>query len=252
MSSFEEGPSSLEFFIDINRSTIAMRFLQPISRALHRRYASSSVNPQTIDHFSNKFGTKDWWFGSGDVKVLRALNHIRVPLIRDSLLAGRPITVGHPLADFKIADAGCGAGLACEPLARLGARVFGIDPTVELISQANRHLEDNSPDLKGNLTYVNSSVEEFVSDSNKGTFDAVLSSEVAEHIEGLDPYFAAISSLLKSGGHLVITTISQTLLSQAVYVWFAEYVINMIPKGTHSYKLFVPPHSLRLMLEDRK
>ncbi|XP_074600477.1 ubiquinone biosynthesis O-methyltransferase, mitochondrial-like [Brevipalpus obovatus] len=197
----------------------------------------------------NVFGTRrvEWWSDPKN-KPLRSMNQLRVPLIRDNLLAGKPINNDKPLSGLKILDVGCGGGLLSEPLARLGANVTGIDASEFSIDAAKDHLNSYSSSLKSHIEYFATEIGEFGT-KNAGSFDSVVASEVVEHVDDLEPFIQSCASALKPNGSIIITTINQTLTAYMLDIILAEKVFQMLPEGTHQYELFISPNSLSLLLE---
>lgn len=210
----------------------------------------STVLPDEVSFYNN--AGFDWWSGIS-MKPLRALNQLRVPLIRDTLTGGRKLTTSKPLNGYSCIDVGCGGGLLCEPLARLGASVTGIDPSQSSIQAAEEHRDWFSSSLSENLNYKMTSIEDFVvNESHHNQFDAVVASEVLEHVQDLDLFIKCCEKLIKPGGNLIVTTINQTLAAYIIDILIAEKVLGLIPQGTHQYELFISPTSLQKLVEHSK
>ncbi|XP_008572742.1 PREDICTED: hexaprenyldihydroxybenzoate methyltransferase, mitochondrial [Galeopterus variegatus] len=189
-----------------------------------------------------------WWDEQGVYAPLHSMNDLRVPFIRDNLLK----TVanhqpGKPLSGMKILDVGCGGGLLTEPLGRLGASVIGIDPLDENIKTAQCH-KSFDPVLDNRIEYRTCSLEEIVEETAE-TFDAVVASEVIEHVIDLETFIQCCYQVLKPGGSLFITTINKTQLSYALGIVFAEQIAGIVPKGTHTWEKFISPEKLESILE---
>ncbi|XP_046531580.1 ubiquinone biosynthesis O-methyltransferase, mitochondrial isoform X1 [Equus quagga] len=189
-----------------------------------------------------------WWDEQGVYAPLHSMNDLRVPFIRDNLLK----TVanhqpGKPLSGMKILDVGCGGGLLTEPLGRLGASVIGIDPVAENIETAQRH-KSFDPVLDKRIEYRACALEEIVEETAE-TFDAVIASEVVEHVTDLETFIQCCWQVLKPGASLFITTINKTQLSYALGIVFAEQIAGIVPKGTHTWEKFVSPEMLESILE---
>ncbi|XP_060472233.2 ubiquinone biosynthesis O-methyltransferase, mitochondrial isoform X1 [Panthera onca] len=189
-----------------------------------------------------------WWDEQGIYAPLHSMNDLRVPFIRDNLLK----TVadhqpGKPLSGMKILDVGCGGGLLTEPLGRLGASVTGIDPVDENIKTAQQH-KSFDPILDKRIEYRACSLEEIVEETTEA-FDAVVASEVVEHVIDLETFIQCCCQVLKPGGSLFITTINKTQLSYALGIVFAEQIAGIVPKGTHTWEKFVSPEKLESILE---
>ncbi|XP_045662977.1 ubiquinone biosynthesis O-methyltransferase, mitochondrial isoform X3 [Ursus americanus] len=189
-----------------------------------------------------------WWDEQGVYAPLHSMNDLRVPFIRDNLLK----TVAHhqsgkPLSGMKILDVGCGGGLLSEPLGRLGASVIGIDPVDENIKIAQHH-KSFDPVLDKRIEYRACSLEEIVEETAE-TCDAVVASEVVEHVIDLETFIQCCCQVLKPGGSLFITTINKTQLSYALGIVFSEQIAGIVPKGTHTWEKFVSPEKLESILE---
>ncbi|XP_063475951.1 ubiquinone biosynthesis O-methyltransferase, mitochondrial isoform X1 [Symphalangus syndactylus] len=189
-----------------------------------------------------------WWDEQGVYAPLHSMNDLRVPFIRDNLLKTIPNhQPGKPLFGMKILDVGCGGGLLTEPLGRLGASVIGIDPVDENIKTAQCH-KSFDPVLDKRIEYRVCSLEEIVEETAE-TFDAVVASEVVEHVIDLETFLQCCCQVLKPGGSLFITTINKTQLSYALGIVFSEQIAGIVPKGTHTWEKFVSPETLESILE---
>ncbi|KAM9852742.1 ubiquinone biosynthesis O-methyltransferase, mitochondrial [Aulostomus maculatus] len=226
-------------------------------RQVSRRPASqTTVDPDEVKRFQS-LATK-WWDEKGEFAALHAMNDLRVPFIRDSLLnVHRARHQGKPLAGLSVLDVGCGGGLLTEPLGRLGADVLGIDPVRDSIGTAQLHLSSD-PDLHERVCYRACTLEELSADGeggeegeegNRGPFDAVVASEVVEHLADLETFAFCCSRVLKPGGSLFITTINKTNLSYALGIVVAEQVLRIVPSGTHDWEKFISPVELERLLE---
>ena len=213
--------------------------------------SQSTLNQKEVEHFESL--DYNFWWKSNQGKPLRSMNSLRIPLIRDAVSPGLSSGDIKPLSSKKILDIGCGGGIVSEPLARLGADVTGIDPGEGNISIANQHLDNCSPNLKSNLKYLCYSIDGFSSQpQNKDTFDAVVASEVLEHVDNLKLFISCAKQVLKPGGKFIVTTINQTLASQIFAIYLAESkFFNLVPKGSHSYKQLVSVNGLHLLLLDQ-
>uniref|UniRef100_A0A4W5MMR9 Ubiquinone biosynthesis O-methyltransferase, mitochondrial n=1 Tax=Hucho hucho TaxID=62062 RepID=A0A4W5MMR9_9TELE len=182
---------------------------------------------------------------------LERRSRIGFAVVRDNLLnahGGRQ--PGKPLAGLRILDVGCGGGLLTEPLGRLGADVLGIDPVADSIGTAEVHAW-HDPDLRGNVRYRANTLEELSEKGGQGAgqFDAVVASEVVEHLADLETFTLCCNQVLKPGGSLFITTINKTKLSYALAIVAAEEVLRIVPSGTHDWDKFVSPVELERLLE---
>ena len=217
-----------------------------------RRYSQNANNSTLNEEELNKFRTMktiDWW-SDPQFAALRQMNDLRVPLIRDTF--NHSLDSPKPLKGFKLLAIGCGAGLLSEPLARLGADVTAIDPISENIEMAINHSQKDKK-VCDNLKYESLSIEELSSRNEmKEYFDGVIASEVLEHVDNVDLFLSSGLNCLKKGGHLFITTISQTPIALFSAIFMAEYVLNLVPRGTHQYNKLITPQALSLILQDRK
>ncbi|XP_046614897.1 ubiquinone biosynthesis O-methyltransferase, mitochondrial [Neodiprion virginianus] len=207
----------------------------------------STVDSTDIEHHS-KLSHK-WWDTAGELKALHSLNTLRIQFIRDGL-ANTGITSmipSLPLSNVKILDVGCGGGILSEPLARIGADVTGIDASSELIKTATEHatLDIN---LSERLQYISTSIEEH-SQSNYEKYDAVVSSEVLEHVADKELFLKCCTAAMRPGGSLFLTTINKSMASLFGAIIAAEYILRLVPQGTHDWNKFVSPNEVRRILE---
>uniref|UniRef100_A0A8C6V3U7 Ubiquinone biosynthesis O-methyltransferase, mitochondrial n=1 Tax=Neogobius melanostomus TaxID=47308 RepID=A0A8C6V3U7_9GOBI len=221
-----------------------------------RSISQTTVDPDELRRFQSL--ANKWWDEQGEFAALHAMNDLRVPFIRDNLLnVHRGHQTGKPLAGLKILDVGCGGGLLTEPLGRLGASVLGIDPVVESIGTAQLH-SSYDPDLRHKVSYRACSLEELNSDGPEGAetavegagqFDAIVASEVVEHLADLETFAYCCSLVLRPGGSLFITTLNKTNLSWLLGIVVAENVLRIVPAGTHEWEKFIIPEDLERLLE---
>ncbi|RWS29332.1 hypothetical protein B4U80_09223 [Leptotrombidium deliense] len=199
------------------------------------------------DEVSKFAEIKDWW-NDPSMVPLKRMNEVRIPLIVKHLTGTEPKTV-HPLKGYSLLDVGCGGGYLCEPLARLGAQVTGIDPNADGVHYCNSRLQGPSIELKSNLKYKVSTVEEFAGKEKKEQFDAVVASEVLEHVDDVESVIKSAHELLKPNGLFFITTLNQTITAYLLAIFAAEKLLKIVPEGMHHYDLLVPLLSLKVMLE---
>ncbi|KAL5457148.1 hypothetical protein EMCRGX_G034388 [Ephydatia muelleri] len=210
---------------------------------MNGRSEEATVKKDEVDKFAT---INDWWDPQArSARGLHSMNQLRVPLIKDALLK-RPLASHHdevatPLEGYTVLDVGCGAGLLCEPLARLGARVKGIDPVANSISVARDHASLD-PVLSGRLTYECCTMEDLLTAHEQ--YDAVVASEVVEHVADVGLFIKQQCQLVKPGGVAVLTTINRTLTSYALAIVMAEYVLGLLPRGTHTWSMFCTPEEL--------
>ncbi|MBM3565531.1 MAG: bifunctional 2-polyprenyl-6-hydroxyphenol methylase/3-demethylubiquinol 3-O-methyltransferase UbiG [Alphaproteobacteria bacterium] len=197
-----------------------------------------SVAPGEVARFEAQ--APAWWDETGPFAPLHRLNPVRLAYIRDQAAArfGRPGNRFRPLAGLSILDVGCGGGLLCEPLARLGGRVTGIDAGAENIREAVRHARAQNLAID----YRAQTVEALA--RGKRRFDIVLNMEVIEHAADPAVLIAASAALVRPGGMLMLSTLNRTLKSLLLAKVAAEYVLGWVPAGTHDWRKFVPPADL--------
>jgi 2-polyprenyl-6-hydroxyphenyl methylase/3-demethylubiquinone-9 3-methyltransferase len=204
----------------------------------------SSLDEGEIAKFSAL--ADEWWDPSGKFAPLHKFNPVRLAFIRST-------TAGHFQRDplvlrcfqgLTLLDVGCGGGLLCEPMARLGFAVTGIDPSDPNIRVAGMHARDCALAIE----YRRSSAEEIAEQGLQ--FDVVLNMEVVEHVADLRTYLRSCGALVKPGGLMFVATINKTLKSLALAKVAAEYVLRWLPVGTHDWSRFVDTRTLRRILEE--
>lgn len=196
----------------------------------------SSVNSEEVAKFSAL--ADSWWDERGKFRPLHDLNPIRLGFIREKTLERFGVVEG-----VTALDIGCGGGLVAEPLARQGMKVTGIDAGERNIHAARAHAESSGVPVD----YRHMSAEELAAGGKK--FKVVLALEVVEHVADLDSFLAACSALLDEGGVLFIATINRTAKSLAFAKIGAEYVLNLLPRGTHDWRKFLKPSEIAAILE---
>lgn len=205
--------------------------------------ANSTIDPNDRDRF-DAVGDA-WWDSHGPMKPLHLFTPVRIDFILGAISRAN-ITdkmTDHnknaPLTDLQILDIGCGGGLLCEPLARLGANMTGIDASSAAIAAAQTHSKDSELDI----SYQEISAEDLA--DTGALFDVVYASEVIEHVADRQLFLASMARLLKPGGVFVLTTINRSLPALAFAKFAMEYIVRIIPKGTHEFDKFVRPSELR-------
>ena len=195
-----------------------------------------TVNKKEIDKFS-KLAT-EWWDPHGKFKPLHKFNPVRLEYIRNSIIKiFKNKDKKKSLKKIKILDIGCGGGLLCEPLTKLGAKVVGIDASEKNIKIAKIHAKKSG--LK--IDYYCASPENFISHQK---FDVILNMEIVEHVQDVNLFLKESSKFLKKNGIMFIATLNKTLKSYIFAILGAEYILRWLPIGTHDWNMFVKPDDL--------
>ncbi|ODM94014.1 Ubiquinone biosynthesis O-methyltransferase, mitochondrial [Orchesella cincta] len=191
------------------------------------------------------FNGLEWWDETnGPVKPLISFNRIRVPFICDGILKEKGLKCSdksNALEGFKILDIGCGGGILSEGLGKLGATVVGLDPGEKNILMARNHL---THDLRSRITYECGVIEDYAVSHPQSDFDAVVMSEVIEHVENSTIFMETALKLLKPGGSVFITIPNRTFMSWISFILMGEYILRVLPVGTHEWKKFLTPSEI--------
>ncbi len=195
-----------------------------------------TVNKKEIDKFSKL--ASEWWDPNGKFKPLHRFNPVRLNYIKKSILDKlKKRSSGKSLKNIKVLDIGCGGGLLCEPLSKLGAKVIGIDASEKNIKIAKTHAKKS----KLKINYYCASPENFIS---KEKFDVILNMEIVEHVENVNLFLKESSKFLKKNGIMFIATLNKTLKSYIFAILGAEYILRWLPIGTHDWNMFISPDKL--------
>jgi 2-polyprenyl-6-hydroxyphenyl methylase / 3-demethylubiquinone-9 3-methyltransferase len=201
--------------------------------------ANATIRPEEARHFGKL--AADWWNPKGSSAMLHRLNPVRLAFVREAIdwhWHADPRAL-KPLAGKRALDVGCGAGLLCEPLARMGAEVTGVDAAEENIEAAREHARGSGLGIEyrwGELGQL-----------GLATYDLVCAMEVIEHVADKPAFFAALSQTLKAGGLMVLSTPNRTVRSRVLLVEGAER-LGAIPRGTQHWADFVTPEEMRDLL----
>ncbi|XP_059664964.1 ubiquinone biosynthesis O-methyltransferase, mitochondrial-like [Cornus florida] len=207
--------------------------------------SSSSLNEAELAKFSSIAET--WWDAEGPFKPLHAMNPTRVTFIRSTLCRHfrKDPNCARPFEGLKFVDVGCGGGILSEPLARMGATVMGVDAVEKNIKIARLHA-DLDPATSA-IEYRCTTAEKLVEEQRE--FDAVIASEVIEHVANPAEFCKSLAALTVSSGATVISTINRSMRSYATAIIAAEYLLRWLPKGTHQWSSFLTPEELVLILQ---
>jgi 2-polyprenyl-6-hydroxyphenyl methylase / 3-demethylubiquinone-9 3-methyltransferase len=183
---------------------------------------------------------EEWWDERGKFRGLHAFNPARLAFMVEEVQRRFPARKAGPgfLARLAVADIGCGGGILAEPLARLGAQVTGVDPVEESIGAARAHADK----LGLAIDYRAGAAEDLVEQGL--TFDAIIASEVLEHVADTGAFLATCRALCKPRAILILSTLNRTLKSFGLAIVAAEHVLGLIPRGTHDWKKFIRPEEL--------
>jgi len=190
--------------------------------------AGSNVDPAEIARFAA--AASRWWDPQGEMRPLHDLNPVRLAYVER---AG-------DLRARKVLDVGCGGGLLSEAMARKGASVTGLDLADDLLQVARLHALEAGIDVN----YVLESAEAHAA-AHAGRYDVVTCMEMLEHVPDPTAVVTALGQLVKPGGHVFVSTLNRTLKAYALAILGAEYVLRLLPTGTHTYDKFIRPSELK-------
>ena len=171
----------------------------------------------------------EWWDENGCFKALHSFNLVRLKYLKNNL--------NQSLNGLSILDVGCGGGILCEPLSRLGAEVTGIDTNEKAIKVAKEHARIKNLKIK----YIHAELSKI----EKCSFDIITCMEVLEHVENIKHIISISNDILKKNGFFFGSTINKTLTSYLLAILFAENVLQIVPKGTHEWKKFLKPNFVK-------
>jgi 2-polyprenyl-6-hydroxyphenyl methylase/3-demethylubiquinone-9 3-methyltransferase len=202
----------------------------------------TTINTEEVEKFSRM--ADEWWDPKGKFKPIHKFNPVRLAYIREHALShfSKDGAVRRPLEGLRVLDIGCGGGLLCEPLARLGATVTGADAAERNIAVAKLHAAKSGLAID----YRATTSEALAAAGEK--FDIVLNMEVVEHVDNVPLYMKSCADLVAPGGLTFTATINRTLRALGLAIFGAEYVLRWLPRGTHSYEKFLTPDEIRALL----
>ncbi len=202
-----------------------------------------SDDPAELAKFSAL--AESWWDPEGAFRPLHEINTARLGFIKEEICRhfGRDVAAMRPFEGLRVIDVGCGGGLLCEPMARLGAAVTGLDAAARNIEIAKLHAAGSGLDI----AYRVGTVESLAANGER--FDIVLNMEVVEHVADVGLFLAASADLVRPDGLMFVSTINRTKRAFLMAIVGAEYVLRWIPRGTHDWRRFVRPSELRSALE---
>lgn len=197
--------------------------------------SATTIRPDEIDKFHAM--AAEWWDPNGKFKPLHKFNPVRLGYIREKAGAhfGRDPKALRPFEGLRLLDIGCGGGLLCEPMARLGAEVVGADAGEKNIAIARLHAEQSGLDID-----YRAETAEALAEAGE-VFDIVLNMEVVEHVSDVPLYLQSCCKLVKPGGLMVVASINRTARAFALAIVAAERVLRWLPPRTHQYEKLVTP-----------
>ncbi len=207
----------------------------------------SEARPTTIDASEvERFSAMaaEWWNPNGKFRPLHKFNPVRLAYIRDQVAArfGRDPHAAKPFEGLRFLDIGCGGGLLCEPMARLGAEVVGADASETNIEVARLHAAEAGVKIDYRATTA-----EALAEAGE-TFDVVLNMEVVEHVADVGLFVGKCADMVRPDGVMFVATINRTLKALGLAILGAEYVLRWLPRGTHQYGKLVRPDELERAL----
>ena len=202
----------------------------------------STIDAGEVERFSAL--AAEWWNPNGKFRPLHKFNPVRLAYICDQIATrfGRDPRAAQPFEGLRILDIGCGGGLLCEPMARLGAEVVGADASSTNIEVAKLHAAEAGV----TVDYRATTAEDLAAAGEK--FDVVLNMEVVEHVADIDLFVGKCGEMVKPGGIMFVATINRTLKALGLAIIGAEYVLRWLPRGTHKFGKLVRPEELERAL----
>lgn len=179
----------------------------------------------------NKFSSRaeQWWETDGEFKTLHQINPVRLDfIIRQTSLKNK-----------EVLDIGCGGGILSEAMSKQGANVTAIDASEENIAIASTHAADNQLEIDYQVNLA-----EAFAEKNQVKFDLITCMELLEHVPEPDSIIQACSKMIKPGGHVMFSTINRNIKAYMLAVLTGEYLLQLLPKGTHQYEKFIRPSEL--------
>ena len=206
--------------------------------------SASSIDPKEVEQFSRI--AAEWWDPKGKFAPLHKFNPVRLSFIRDQVQArfSRDPKAIRPFEGLRLLDIGCGGGLLCEPMTRLGFQVTGVDASERNIGTASAHAAEQGLAID----YRATTAEDLLA-AGEAPFDVILNMEVIEHVADPGAYLRDCARLLAPGGLMIVATLNRTLKALALAKIGAEYVLRWVPAGTHDWNKFLKPEELRGFLD---
>ena len=204
----------------------------------------TTIDADDIRRFDSQAG--QWWDPDGPMKPLHLFTPVRLDYIlaaarRSGLIVDQADRL-FPFRGRKVLDVGCGGGLLAEPLCRLGAEMTAIDASQGAINVAKAHAKSQGL----SIAYQNMPAETLANDPDmQASFDLIYASEIIEHVNNRNQFLQSLRLLLKPDGVIIFTTISRTVPALLLAKFAAEYILNVVPRGTHEFEKFIRPEQLQ-------
>lgn len=192
-----------------------------------------NLDQNELDKFEKM--ANSWWDPNGDFKPIHQLNPLRLDYINQK---------SNGLFNKKILDVGCGGGILAESMARLGAKVTGIDMSTAPLEVARQHSKQSGLNIDYQLTTIENFLHQYQQQETPELFDVITCMEMLEHVPNPCSIIQSCANLLKPNGTLFFSTINRTLKAGALVIFGAEYLLKLLPKGTHDYQKFIKPAEL--------
>ena len=187
-----------------------------------------NLDPEEVKKFNDI--AEKWWDLEGEFKPLHQINPLRLNFIKErTSLKGK-----------RVLDIGCGGGILTEALSKAGAEVIGIDASPQTIGVAKSHANK----VNSKATYLESTIEDFLANNQNDLFDVITCLEMLEHVPEPDKIIESCCALLKDDGDIFLSTINRNPRSFLFAIIGAEYILNLLPKGTHEYSKLIKPSEL--------
>lgn len=205
--------------------------------------SATTIDPFEVERFSAM--ADEWWDPKGKFRPLHKFNPTRLAYIKQQVCEhfGRNINDPNAFKELRILDIGCGGGLLCEPMARLGADIVGADASNVNIEIAKIHAAQSGL----TIDYRADTSENLQADGEK--FDIILNMEVVEHVLDVNLFMDSCAKMVKPGGLMFVATINRTMKAKALAIFMAENVLRWLPKGTHQFEKLVTPEELETPLK---
>ncbi|MDJ0916565.1 MAG: bifunctional 2-polyprenyl-6-hydroxyphenol methylase/3-demethylubiquinol 3-O-methyltransferase UbiG [Woeseiaceae bacterium] len=203
----------------------------------------TTIDAREVEYYSNL--ADSWWDTEGPFRPLHAMNAFRVTYLVEQLTRTFSLDASaeRPLAGLRILDVGCGGGILSESMARLGADVTGIDVVERNIAIAKLHA------ARSGLAIDYRQCEAGELADTGATFDVVLNMEVVEHVADLETFMSDCGRLTRPGGVMAVSTINRTPKSWVFAIVGAEYILRLLPRGTHRWSMFRKPDEIESLLD---